>query len=292
MIQHRQSFEQTLGKSRKKSFRATKVCWTVLLSTGLLFTQLTPVFARNGFNHPVVPGYAPSQPMASPPAARPAPSGLRFVSPASPAPRFRPPTPVPVVHPPGLVPPVGPPSPVVHPVVVSPPVIGPPLPVGRIFRDLPLGYAAIMLANSLYYYHAGAFYRPAPGGYIIIDAPVGAVIPALPADYSFLIVDGIRYYTHAGVYYLPVPEGYEVVADPRTSVPQPVISNRVMVMSQTLNVRSGPGLQYYIASRVYRGDMLLVLQREVDWLYVQLPDNNRGWVMTKFTAPSGQRADG
>ena len=62
--------------------------------------------------------------------------------------------------------------------------------------------------------------------------------------------------------------------------------------SRTLNVRSGPGLQYDIAYMVSYGNVLQVLRREADWLYVQLPDNSRGWIMTKFTAPAGQRADG
>ena len=118
------------------------------------------------------------------------------------------------------------------------------------------------------------------------------MVPALPADYSFLLIDGVRYYTHAGSYYLQVPEGYQVVPDPRRTVPQSVASNKIVVTSNMLNVRSGPGLEYYVANRVNYGDILLVLQRNADWVYVQLPDNSRGWVMTRFTAPAGQRADG
>jgi uncharacterized protein YgiM (DUF1202 family) len=149
-----------------------------------------------------------------------------------------------------------------------------------------------MLANSLYYYNAGSFYRKDPGGYVVIDPPVGAVVPALPADYNFLLVDGVRYYTSAENYYLQVTGGYQVVPDPRRTVPQSVVSNKVVVTSNMLNVRSGPGLEHYIANKVYYGDVLLVIQRNIDWMYVQLPDNNRGWVMTRFTEPAGQRADG
>ncbi|MDU9047376.1 MAG: DUF6515 family protein [Candidatus Electrothrix sp. Rat3] len=149
-----------------------------------------------------------------------------------------------------------------------------------------------MFANSLYYYHGGSFYRKDPGGYVVVDSPVGAVVPALPADYNFFLIDGVRYYTHAGNYYLQVRGGYQVVPDPRRTAPQPVVSNKVIVTSTILNVRSGPGLQYYIANRVNYGDMLMVLQRNIDWMYVQLPDNSRGWIMTRFTAPAGRRADG
>ncbi|MCI5166750.1 MAG: hypothetical protein D3903_11810 [Candidatus Electrothrix sp. GM3_4] len=165
-------------------------------------------------------------------------------------------------------------------------------PVRRVLRALPLGYAAIMFSNSLYYYNAGSFYRKDPGGYVVIDAPVGAVVPALPTGYSFLLMEGMRYYTHAGNYYLQVSDGYQVVLDPRRGVPQSVVSNKVVVTSNTLNVRSGPSLQYYIANKAYYGDVLQVLQRESDWVYVQLPDKSRGWVMTRFTEPAVQRADG
>ncbi|MCI5132620.1 MAG: SH3 domain-containing protein, partial [Candidatus Electrothrix sp. EH2] len=110
--------------------------------------------------------------------------------------------------------------------------------------------------------------------------------------YSFYLVDGVRYCTYEGQYYLPVSGGYRVVPDPRYTVSQPLLSNQVTVTSDRLNVRSGPGLQYYTAGIVYRGDILQVLRRNVDWLYVRLPDNNRGWIMRRFTEPAGQRADG
>ncbi|MCI5218610.1 MAG: SH3 domain-containing protein, partial [Candidatus Electrothrix sp. LOE2] len=165
-------------------------------------------------------------------------------------------------------------------------------PRGRLFTALPLGYAAIMLSNDLYYYYSGNFYRPEPRGYVVVDPPVGAVVSTLPADYSFLYINGMRYYTYAGNYYLQVPRGYQVVSDPRMTLPQPVLGNNVVVTSSMLNVRSGPGRQYAIANNVYNGDVLQVLRRNADWLYVQLPDNSRGWIMTQFTAPAGQRADG
>ena len=268
MTQRQQHFDQDSGQSRRKSFRTAKGCWTALLSAGLLFAQLSPVCARHPFNSPVVPGYP------SPRTVRPVVPVPRPVRPAPPVRR--------------VVPPAAP----IRPVIRPPAVVRRPLPVGRVIRTLPLGYAAIMLANSLYYYHAGSFYRRAPGGYVVINSPVGAVVPALPADYSFLTVDGVRYYIHAGTYYLPAPGGYQVVADPRRTAPQPVVSNKVIVTSNILNVRSGPGLQHHIAARAYYGDHLLVLHRKADWIFVQLPDNSRGWVMTRFTAPAGGRADG
>ena len=268
MTTRRQQFDQGRDNGRRNLSRPAKACWVISLSVGLCFAQLSPVFARRSFHSPVVPGYT------SPRVARPVAPVPRSVRPVVPVRRA-------VL-----------PSPRVRPVVRRPAVVRRPVPVGRVLRSLPLGYAAIMLANSLYYYHGGSFYHRDPRGYVVVHAPVGAVVPALPADYSFLYIDGIRYYTHAGNYYLQAPGGYQVVPDPRRRGPQPVISNKVVVTSTILNVRSGPGLQHYIANRVNYGDVLLVIQRNVDWVYVQVPDNSRGWVMTRFTAPVGQRADG
>lgn len=127
---------------------------------------------------------------------------------------------------------------------------------------------------------------------MIVDAPVGAVVPSLPFGYSYLVVNGTRYYTYEGNYYLQVSNGYQIVQDPRRRVVQPVLSNQIVVTSNMLNVRSGPGIQYSISGRVYSGDVLQVLQREAGWTYVRLPDNTWGWVMSQFTAPVGVRADG
>ncbi|RWX47005.1 SH3 domain-containing protein [Candidatus Electrothrix aarhusensis] len=258
MTQHRQQFDQGRDNGRRNSFRPAKVCWVISLSVGLCFAQLSPVLARHPFNSPMVPR------AALPRVVSPAPPVRRAVRPVAPVHRFS----------------------------RRPAVVRHSFPVRRVLRALPLGYAAIMLANNLYYYNAGSFYRKDPGGYVVVDAPVGAVVPALPAGYSFLYVDGVRYCTHAGSYYLQVPGGYQVVLDPRRSVPQSVVSNKVVVTSKVLNVRSGPSLQYYIANKAYYGEVLQVLSRERDWVYVQLPDNSRGWVMTRFTEPARQRADG
>jgi len=257
MTPRRQQLDKGRGNGRRNLSRPVKVCWVTFLSVGLCFAQLSPVFARRSFNSPMV------HPAASPRAVSPAPV-RRSVRPVAPVRRFS----------------------------RRPAVVRRSLPVRRVLRSLPLGYAAIMLANSLYYYNAGSFYRKDPGGYVVIDPPVGAVVPALPADYSFLLIDGMRYYIHAGNYYLQVSNGYQVVPNPRRTVPQSIVSNKVVVTSNMLNVRSGPSLRHYIANRAYYGDVLQVIQRNVDWVYVQLPDNSRGWVMTRFTAPAGQRVDG
>ena len=287
MIQRRQIFDQERENGRRKSSRPAKICWVTLLSIGLCFAQLSPVFARRSFNSPVVPGYT------SPHVARPAPPVRRSVHSSTPTRRST-----------RYLRSRRRSSNFVEPTrrsffpsdrsrsVSRRSVRSHHFPVGRVLTDLPLGYAAIMLANSLYYYYGGSFYRRNPGGYVAIHAPVGAVVPVLPAGYSFLRIDGVRYYTHAGNYYLQVFDGYQIVSDPRRSVPQSVVSNKVVVTSNVLNVRSGPSFQHYIANRVYYGDVLQVLQRNVDWVYVQLPDKSRGWVMTRFIAPARQRVDG
>ena len=281
MMDRQQSSDQGGKKSRKTSSRRAKGYWIiriVLLAAGFVSLHISPVFARNSFNNPVVP--TPTRRFTgSDYQSRyvPAPNrGFRRSSRRDHRTRY-------------VVPSPSRRSYSRHRRSVRPRRR---FPRGRIFATLPLGYAAVTLYNNLYYYHSGNFYRKAPGGYMIVDAPLGAVIPSLPVGYSFLVVDGMRYYTYDGQYYLPVSQGYRIVSDPRNTVPQPLISNQVTVISDRLNVRSGPGLHHHIANIVYRGAVLQVLQRNFDWLYVQLPDNNRGWVMTRFTAPAVRRADG
>lgn len=304
MLDRQQYHDQGTRENRKRKFQTVKGYWIALLAAGLVFPQLSPVFARNSFNNPIVP-FSASQGAVSQYIIRPSkparftgrmkqsnhyPALTRRVRRSVSGHRSR--HFVPPRH--QAVFPSKRSRSWKHRAVRAQRRLA----RGRLFTTLPLGYTAMMLSNNHYYYHSGNFYRKAAGGYMTVDAPVGAVVPVLPSGYSFFLVDGVRYCSYEGQYYLPVSGGYRVVSDPRYSryprytVSQPLISNQVRVTSDRLNVRSGPGLQYYTAGMVYQGDILQVLRRNVDWLYVRLPDNNRGWIMTRFTAPTGRRADG
>jgi N-acetylmuramoyl-L-alanine amidase len=53
----------------------------------------------------------------------------------------------------------------------------------------------------------------------------------------------------------------------------------------SLNVRSGPGVDYPVTTQVRMGDALTVQGTSDDWYYVSLPDGSNGWVLSKFTRP-------
>lgn len=56
------------------------------------------------------------------------------------------------------------------------------------------------------------------------------------------------------------------------------------VNTNVLRVRSGPGLDFSQIGRVFSGNHLLVLNEDKGWNYVQLPDNNYGWVSGEYTS--------
>jgi hypothetical protein len=43
---------------------------------------------------------------------------------------------------------------------------------------------------------------------------------------------------------------------------------------------------------VYSNDQLVVQSSSGDWLYVQLPDNSYGWVMSRFVSITNTGAQG
>ena len=74
--------------------------------------------------------------------------------------------------------------------------------IGFRIGAMPLGFYPFYFGNSLYYYSAGAFYRPNDtGGYTVTDPPVGAAIPNLPKNAHSIVIDGAQYYEYRGVYY-------------------------------------------------------------------------------------------
>lgn len=174
------------------------------------------------------------------------------------------------------------------------PQLGPPIPYGRVFPALPLGYAALIAAGTLFYFHAGSYYRRVPSGYIVVRTPAGAVMPALPAGCPSVVINGITYFTYGGAYYRQVANGYEVVADPSKSTgAQPLTPiGKVVVIAKALNVRSGPGVKNSVISIVHSGNILHIIGNASGWYYVQLPNGSFGWVMEKFTTPIVQPAEG
>ncbi|SHK69977.1 DUF6515 family protein [Rhodothermus profundi] len=74
----------------------------------------------------------------------------------------------------------------------------------RIVKVLPRGHVIVHVGKLRYHYHAGVFYRPVRGGFVVVRAPVGAIVPILPPRYRVVHVHGRVYYEHRGVIYRPI----------------------------------------------------------------------------------------
>lgn len=168
---------------------------------------------------------------------------------------------------------------------------------GHHVKALPRGHQAVKVGPRHYRFHKGVFYRPGPGGFVVVGAPIGARIHALPeAAVMVAIVGAIAYWTYAGAYYQKVSDGYMVVTRPVTPItPDAAIAwegDQVRVIAALLNVRSGPGREHPVVRQVQQGVFLTVRSSSTDWYYVKLPDDTFGWVMVKYTAMVKPKAVG
>jgi uncharacterized protein YgiM (DUF1202 family) len=172
---------------------------------------------------------------------------------------------------------------------------------GEVFHGLPHGYHTVWAGRTKFFYHHGVFYRSGSRGFVVVHAPVGAVVAYLPIGFTTIVLGGIPYYYYDNVYYQRVPSGY-IVAEPPPGAqvpvpppgvePYPAEAGQVAVTAELLNVRSGPGLDQPVFSQVVKGTVLVIQGSAEGWYYVQLPNGQFGWVMTKFTAPLSAPASG
>jgi len=202
----------------------------------------------------------------------------------------------PVVHRPPKAPPRGP---VVHkprkpyprgPVMRKPHKLPP---RGTITHKLPPKHRIVRHGKFRFYYYGGAFYRRGASGFVVVSPPYGAVVAALPVGFWGVVVGGLTYYVYGDIYYRRVPSGYVVVQPPVTPAAvqeiSPVVPSQlsegeqVSVMAHSLNVRSGPGLDFPVIYQVQRGQLLLVRGYAPEWIYVELPSGELGWVMLIYT---------
>ena len=170
---------------------------------------------------------------------------------------------------------------------------------GYVRSELPKGYWTLRHGRSQYYYHHGTFYRRGPSGYIVVKAPIGAIVFGIPLGYHRFFIGGSLYFTYGGVYYRRAPSGYVVAEPPREVVvvePPPdfeaFVGDRVTVTAERLNVRSGSALDQAIVAKVSMGTVLTVQAISEDWLYVELPDGEFGWVLARYTTPLQEPASG
>jgi hypothetical protein len=166
---------------------------------------------------------------------------------------------------------------------------------GHVISRLPRGYRRTWHKRRPYYYNRGVFYRPARSGFTVVGAPYGAVIISLPIGYQRLWIDNSAYYVYGSTFYRRVPAGYAVVERPTEVIvedvapalvqPSSPATGEVFVDAPVLNVRSGPSLTYPKIYQIDEGYILEVNGRSNGWLYVQLPNEEYGWVKSVFTKP-------
>ena len=164
---------------------------------------------------------------------------------------------------------------------------------GNVVRKLPRGYKRVWHRSKPYFYSGGVFYMPGPSGFIVVRAPMGSVVVSLPVGYRRIWVSSAWYYTYGGVFYQEVPSGYVVVDPPAEVVveedapdlvqPLESATGQVSVTAPILNVRSGPGLSYPLIYQVHIGYILEIHGKSNEWLYVELPNGEFGWVLAELT---------
>jgi hypothetical protein len=86
---------------------------------------------------------------------------------------------------------------------------------GYAVSALPGGSISIGFGGGNYFFHAGVWFRPSGGRFVVVVPPIGIVVPLLPPSYVTLWIGGAPYYYANGVYYAPAPgQRYVVVAPP------------------------------------------------------------------------------
>ncbi len=145
-------------------------------------------------------------------------------------------------------------------------------------------------ANRKFFNKRWKYNRPYRSGYYY---PGPRMVRRLPYGYRTVWFGGNPFFVYNSVYYRSAPSGYVVVNRPQETVvvretPAPVkayepSSGNVLVTVSTLNVRTGPGLDYSLVSQVEEGSILEVRGKTDGWLYVRLTDGQSGWVKVVFT---------
>ncbi len=116
-----------------------------------------------------------------------------------------------------------------------------------------------------------------------------------PYDYRNGWRGGSSFFYFSGTLYESPRPRYVIVKSPPETVvvrktstitsPVEAYSGRVLVTVSTLNVRSGPDLDYSLVYQVIEGSILNVSGKTNGWLYVELSNGQSGWVKSVFTEP-------
>jgi len=104
---------------------------------------------------------------------------------------------------------------------------------GYVARDLSRHHRIIRYRSERFYYDGGIWYRPGPGGYVVVTPPFGVVVPLLPPFYTTIWVGNVPYYYADGVYYrwLAGEQAYVVSEPPpeKQVVPESAIPKELYI---------------------------------------------------------------
>ncbi|AQQ69007.1 hypothetical protein Mag101_16225 [Microbulbifer agarilyticus] len=153
---------------------------------------------------------------------------------------------------------------------------GPRISVGVTVPILPAGYVNLAVGGVPYYYSGGYYYRPAPRGFVVVNAPLGAAVLTLPGSAVRVQIGGLTYYQYGASYYQwrPHMNRYVVVPAPVATVAAaPVVGVTQQAYSPGQVVNELPvgytaevinGIQYYR----YGGHYFMPTQRDGREVYV------------------------
>jgi hypothetical protein len=85
---------------------------------------------------------------------------------------------------------------------------------GARFGVLPVGYFALQVNGSPYFYDDGIYYQQADDGYQEVYPPVGADVPELPDGAVEIDAGDQVYYYAGGAFYVQTDNGYDVAPPP------------------------------------------------------------------------------
>lgn len=154
---------------------------------------------------------------------------------------------------------------------------------------------AIIVALLLISLFAGAFWvgvKPTPPPKE--PEELQTTLPALPLPLNTSELSQTSTMTPASI---PTDSATEFIpntptstyAPPPTATPLPV----GFVIVASLNIRAGPGMEYRIIGTVYKEDEVKLLGRDVpgDWLSIEGPDGQTGWVAAQHISTSTNPGD-
>jgi len=98
---------------------------------------------------------------------------------------------------------------------------------GVVVGTLPREAIVVHSGPTRYWFHAGVWYRPQHGRYVVVGPPVGVFVPVLPAFYTTIALGGFTYFYANDTYYAwrEAQHQYEVVPAPAEAETAQVTGN-------------------------------------------------------------------